>query len=339
MRRRLRWVAAWTAATLLLWLAFRAVAWTDVWRTLAGARAWWIAGALAANFCILLLWSRQWRLFCPRPVSPSRMFEVTTVMATVANSVPFLAGQAAGVHLLATRGGTGHAPALSVLALDQLAEGLAKVSVLALLALLVPLPAELKASATVVAVGVGALAVALAVAARWGGTAIKVAGTEGTPARERFEDRRRDRRGRADAVGRERPIRDFGRRFALGLQALRRPGTFAGGFGLALAMKGAEGGAIVAVQAALGVQLPLWATVLVLASVGLATMVAVAPANLGVYEASAFAAYRLAGVDPETAAALALLQHAAYLLPLAGTGWLVVGFAGVARARETAASA
>jgi uncharacterized membrane protein YbhN (UPF0104 family) len=107
-----------------------------------------------------------------------------------------------------------------------------------------------------------------------------------------------------------------------------------GGLALALAMKAAELGGIWAVQRGFGVDLGLGGSLLVLASVSLATMVSVAPANLGVYEASAFAAYRLAGVDPEMATALALAQHAVYLLPATGTGWLLLTLTGPARTAE-----
>lgn len=71
---------------------------------------------------------------------------------------------------------------------------------------------------------------------------------------------------------------------------------------------------------ALGVGIPVRSGVLVLAAVHLATMAPVVPANLGVYEAAAFAACRLTGIGAETALGL-VVQHAAYLLPLAGVGW------------------
>lgn len=321
--RLLRWVAGCAAATFLLWLAFRSVEWGAVGDAVRAAGKVSLVLAVALNLSILLLWTVQWKLFAgpvgrrggdgPRSAAPSlgRVFEVVTVMSTVSNSVPFMAGQATGVHLLATRGDTGHVGALSVLALDQLAEGLAKVALLALLAFLAPLPPGLKEAALTVTAGVSVLAAGL-VLVTW------------LRARDRLVVRPTGARGGSPSDR----IRRFVLRFADGLHALRSPRTLVAGIGLALAMKVAEGGAIVAVQHALGVEVPFWATVLVLASVGLATMVAVAPGNLGVYEASAFAAYRLAGLDVETSAALALLQHALFLLPAAGTGWLVLAAGG-----------
>ena len=61
-----------------------------------------------------------------------------------------------------------------------------------------------------------------------------------------------------------------------------------------------------------------------LTAVSLSTMVSAAPANLGVYEGSAFLAYRALGVTPETALALGVVQHVLYLIPMAGAGWLAV---------------
>jgi uncharacterized membrane protein YbhN (UPF0104 family) len=58
--------------------------------------------------------------------------------------------------------------------------------------------------------------------------------------------------------------------------------------------------------------------------VSLATMVPLAPANLGLYEAAVFAAYRFLGLDSEPALGLALCQHACFLLAMIGPGYLGV---------------
>jgi uncharacterized protein (TIRG00374 family) len=112
----------------------------------------------------------------------------------------------------------------------------------------------------------------------------------------------------------------------MGLERARRPAVLPAGFALALLMKVAEATGIVAVQTSLSVELPVAATLVVLASVSLATMIPLAPANLGVYEGSAFLAYRWAGVDGESALALAVLQHLALLAAMGGSGWAAVTF-------------
>ena len=55
----------------------------------------------------------------------------------------------------------------------------------------------------------------------------------------------------------------------------------------------------------------------------LSTVVSVTPANLGVFEGAAFLVYRTLGISSDTAVALAIVQHAAYLIPLAGIGWVI----------------
>ena len=69
-------------------------------------------------------------------------------------------------------------------------------------------------------------------------------------------------------------------------------------------MKLAELVAIVAVQAAYGVNFGFGASLLVLATAILATMLPLSPGNLGTYEGSMFLVYRYLGVAPELAVAL-----------------------------------
>src|SRR5690606_21821903 len=67
------------------------------------------------------------------------------------------------------------------------------------------------------------------------------------------------------------------REWAAGLDGARRPSVLAAGCAVGLLMKCAEMGGILAVQAALGVELPLWSALAVLGAVGLSTMISVAP--------------------------------------------------------------
>ncbi len=302
MSRRARWLAAWGVATLLLALCFRAVGWASVVPVLARVRPAWVAAAVALNAAILLVRTRQWALLVPpgRTVPFLRMLRITAVSSMVANSVPFLAGQAAGLHLLATRGRVGHAAATSVTALEQVAEGVAKVAVLLLLAALGPLPGGLRGALLGLSAGVALLAAAVALLAG-GGSAPAWLG-----------------RGRLEPVGR------FVAEVRAALAATRRPRLLGAAVTLALGMKAFELLAILAASAAVGAGVGPRGALLALAAVSLATMVSVAPANLGVYEGSAFLAYRWLGVDPRTALGLAVVQHLAYLLPMAGGGWLAV---------------
>lgn len=272
-------LAALVVVTVVVVLLLRGVDWARTADALRQARPSWLAVAVLANGAILLWWAAFWRALRPRSgpaVSYGRMLEITAASSSLMNTLPFGGGHASSVVLLIRRAGMTRRGALSVLALDQLGEGIVKVGVFLLLAALVPLPAWMRASVVTVSIGVGAWLVALLVASRW---------------------------------ARELDLLTSWRRAAAAL-------------GYVAMMKLAQGLAIVAVQHAYGVDLPTSAAVLVLATTILATMVSVAPGNLGTYEGAVFLAYRYLGLAPEQALSLAIVQHVCFMLPAAGVGYL-----------------
>jgi len=307
-RPAVRWAAAWALATALLVLCFRQVDWSGALSAITGANPGWLIASVAGNLGILALSALQWVLFLPRKlrIAYTRVLRITAVAAMTANSIPYLVGQATGLHLLATRGGAGHAASLSVTTLDQLSEGLSKVVLLWGLALLVPVPDAVAAARWVLTPAVALL------------LALTLAGAFRPDLVRGLMPRTRAAGPVLGAVGR------FVGGWSEGLEGVRRPGILALGLLLALLMKGAEAVGMIAVQLAVGVEVPLAATLVVLASVSLATMLPVAPGNLGVYEGSAFLAYRWAGVEPEAALALAVLQHLTFLAAMGGAGWTSV---------------
>jgi uncharacterized membrane protein YbhN (UPF0104 family) len=285
--RRLALVLAWLVATTLLVLCARTVDWSAAAETVAAARLPWIVAAIAANAMILPWWAAFWRALRPdgeARVSFSRMLEVVSTASALMNTVPFGGGHASSILLLIRRGGTTQRGALSVMALDQLGEGLAKVCLFLLVGLLVPLPPWMRAGVATASLVVGTWFVVLLVASRW----------------------------------------------AKELRILHRPRALRA-MGFVLCMKVVEGCAIAAVQHAFGVDVTLSGTILVLASVILGSMIPVSPGNLGTYEASAFLAYRYLGVSPELAMSLALVQHACFMLPSIGAGYLYLSTQTVAR--------
>lgn len=286
-RRRVALTAGWLGATVLLVVCARSVAWPRAAELVATVKPVWIVAAVLCNTTILGLWSVFWRALRPdgeTAVSFARMFEVASGASALMNTVPFGGGHASSVVLLARRGNTTHRGALSVMALDQLGEGLAKVAVFLLVGALVPLPSWMRGGITTASTIVGAWLIVLLVASRW----------------------------------------------TAELRLVHRPKA-AGAMALVLGMKAAEACAIAAVQYALGVNVGLGGTILVLAAVILGSMIPVSPGNLGTYEASVFVAYRYLGVSPELAMSLAIVQHVAFLLPAVGIGYLYVSAHTVAR--------
>lgn len=280
-RHRAALVLAWVVATVLLFICARSIDWMRALEVAVTARPGWLALSVIANAAILVAWALFWRTLVPRSegqASYTRMFEVVSVASALMNTVPFGGGHASSVVLLARRAGTSNKGALSVLALDQLGEGIAKVLAFLLVALIVPLPSWMRASITTVSLAVGAWFIALMIASRW----------------------------------------------ATGLEVLKDLRRSALAIGCVLAMKAAEIAGIVAVQHAFGINMSFGGTLLVFAALVLATMLPVAPANLGTYEASAFVAYRYLGLSPEHALGLAVVQHICFLIPTAGLGYALL---------------
>ena len=298
----------------LLVVAVRRFDFPQVVATLATARPMWVALAAAFYLSILPLWALEWCVLAPRDGRPLflRMLGVVSMTSSILNTTPMLVGEAAAVVFLVTRAGLARAAALSVLAMDQLVLGIAKVGVLVLATWLLVLPLWMERGLRALSLVVALLLVAL-LAIAWGERTVS-----------RVAARLPDRAGRAlHAV-------------AAALAPLRSPWRGGSALALALLKKIAEMLAIVCIQRAFGVALPFSSAVLVLAALNLATLLPVVPGNVGVYEAVTVLAYGYLGVDAERALGMALVQHACFFTALAlpGYGWLARGV----RARSAAAS-
>ncbi|MDB4877424.1 MAG: Lysylphosphatidylglycerol synthetase/glycosyltransferase AglD [Gemmatimonadetes bacterium] len=272
-------LAVFAAVTVAIIVAARRLDWPRAIQLLATARPAWLLVAVLSNTIILICWALFWRALRPRgegPVSYGRMFEIVSASSSLMNTVPFGGGHASSVVLLATHGNITQRGAVSVFALDQLGEGVTKVSLFLLVGFLVPLPTWMRAGTISAALAVGILFIVLMVASRWAS---------------------------------ELAILKSWRRSATALVSV-------------VGMKLFQALAIAAVQHAFGVDLSAGATMLVFAAVILGTMVPLAPGNLGTYEASAFLAYRYLGIAPEQALSLAIMQHACFMLPSVGIGYV-----------------
>lgn len=303
-RRSWLLLAFWVALTIALIVALPSLPWQRALSELRHAGLPWVALAVVLNFAILPLWALEWSLLVPVVrVAFARMFEIVSVTASVLNSVPFLAGEASAVALLIGRGGLGRGAALSVLAMDQLLVAFAKLATLALAAWLAPIPDWLRNGLATLVVTFGGMLIALLpLAHRW------------QQLRDRLDaDPTRVRRTIARLV-------EWGEH----LDVLRAPGRISRAAVLALAKKAAELAAIVAIQAAFGMYPSVPTAALVLAGLALSTLLPIAPANLGVYEATVFAVYRYVGVPAETALGIAIVQHLCFLLPSLATGYLTL---------------
>ena len=305
------------AMLLLVALLVSAASRLDLHRALLAmgdVRAGWVLAAIASYCLILPLWALQWHALSP-PVprrTVARMLGVVALTSSILNTTPLLVGEAAGVMLLVTRIGLERGAAISVLAMDQLLVGIAKVCVLGAAAMLLPLPPLMRHGLQSLLVVIALLVVSLGAVA-WRPSLVRPL-TRRLPARLAAP-----LHAMADALS---PLRDV----RLGGLALL----------LALLKKLAELIAIVAMQRAFGVVLPLSSELLVLGALNLATLFPLLPGNVGIFEGAIVIAYRAVGVPAEQALAIAVLQHACYFVALALPGYRWVG--DVVPARRTATS-
>jgi uncharacterized membrane protein YbhN (UPF0104 family) len=170
MKRRIAWFFAWLVATTLLVVCARTIDWTRASDVAATAHTGWLGLAVLLNATILMCWAAFWRALVPEGESRAgyrRMFEIVATASSLMNTVPFGGGHASSIVLLVRRGGTTQRGALSVLALDQLGEGVVKVTLFLLVALLVPLPTWMRAGVTMASLVVAAWFVTLMIASHW----------------------------------------------------------------------------------------------------------------------------------------------------------------------------
>jgi uncharacterized membrane protein YbhN (UPF0104 family) len=116
------------------------------------------------------------------------------------------------------------------------------------------------------------------------------------------------------------------------LRSVRRGG---GALLLALVKKAVEVCAMLCMQRAFGLDLPVGAAILALGMLNLSTLLPLVPGNIGVYEGAIVLAYSRYGVTVEQAVSLAAVQHLCYLLALAAPGVLWAGAARWSRATDS----
>jgi uncharacterized protein (TIRG00374 family) len=291
--------------SLLLFFCFRKFDFHLFWVEIEQIRWSFFIPAFLSTLCILLALSLQWKLFLPhdRSVSLGRMFQVVSVFAMLVNTVPFWGGHAFAIYLLGHREKVGKTAALSVITLEQIAEGFGKIMIFGVVALACPFPLWMRDGMETVLFLVFAAYLTLFFLAY------------------RFRNLK-EKRENSKSFGWIKIFSVF-ETWAYHLHVMRSFKKMAGGIALAMAMKGFEALGIFLVQKSFGVELPLYSSFLVLAALGLATMLPLAPGRLGVFEATAYVIYQYLGVDPTRALTLGIFIHLVHTLPFILTGYII----------------
>ncbi|MDB4915721.1 MAG: flippase-like protein [Gemmatimonadetes bacterium] len=275
----------------------------------------WLLAALLCYGAVLPLWALQWHIIAPAGErnSFSRMLGVIAMTSTLYHTSIALVAEASSVVLLALRIGISRSAALSVLAMDQLLVGIAKLALLFMAALMVALPLWMSNGVVALVLAVSAL-LTICLAGAWQ--------YEWLLAR----------------LDRILPHRISAALHAMGvaLAPLRSPYRGGSALGIALVKKLVEIAAIVCVQRSFGVAVPIAEAVLVLAAINIFTMIPVVPANLGVYEGAIVLTYRHFGMAPELALGMAIMQHACFFVALGLPGFAWFASTGISRRTATA---
>ena len=306
LKKKIIFAVIWSLAAYFFYEFFKTADFGRTWKEIETAHSGWLVVAVLFNLSILLVWTSLWNVLVPKNISVSfsKLFQANSFMSTSCNTLPFPGGHAVGLVLLARLTKLKHSVALSVLALDQMMEGIVKVVVLTLAASFSPLPEQMRQGISIFIVLIVIFSALMFYAAHK--TPKAVSQDEEISPSLLFK------------------VKKFVSQWAGHLEMLKDYRVFSAGLFLALIMMALQALGIWAAQKSLGLELPFWTTVLVMAALNLATILPLTPGNFGVYEATAFLIYKFSGLSPELALSLAFLQHICFLIPMAGTGWVVL---------------
>jgi len=301
MSRWLIWLALAGGAVAAAYL----IPWKQTWSALTHADKRWVALAVLIYLASQPMSATLWWLFVPKRfrLGWPRAFEITALTATTRAALPLLAGDASSLGLLTVRGGLEPSAGLLVILLDQLFIGIGKVAVLCATFAFAPLPPFLLAGGrSLIAVVAAGLILMLVVA---------------------LYERSFERFAALFPEPLARPVRWIGN-VAGHMELLRSPSRTAAASAIAIAKKGAEVGAVIAVQHAVGIELPIWSAFLLVTALDLATIIPGPPSAIGIFEAAVIFIYRFLGVPPAEALVAGVLQHAVYLCADFGCGYAVL---------------
>ncbi len=299
---------AWRLAGLVVIAGFALVAASEVdlrrlGASLASANPWLLLLAALANVLNLVLHAFRWAAVVRPKGVRVRAVDVFAAMSAgfaVGIAVPARAGDLVRSHLLARRAGLRRSFVIASAGVDYLVGTASLVPLVALLALVTPLPGWARHALLVLSVASGAGAVALFVF-------------------------RPPREGAADSEG----LAGLVQRLRAGLSAAHEPWALARSFGWAVAGWGAELAVAWLTLAAVGIPPSLALASLATLATAAANAIAVSPGNAGPFELAAMLPLAGLGIAREPALAFALLFHLAHLVPVAAIGgWVLVREAG-----------
>jgi hypothetical protein len=303
--RILRWAGLHALVGILVW-AFYDIRWASLGHALAQARPEWLALAAAVNFGVLAFQAARW-LALVRPLAPAatlgQAFKAMIVGFSVSTVVPARGGELARMEWLGRATGLSRVSVVGSILLDQLVNAAGLLIGVALLPFLIDVPLWIRPT--------GYLALALFVVGTMVVLALRPVSTVPLPERET--------RSRLPLRG----VTNFLARVRNGFLASRDPRALAMSFGASFVAWGLEINVTACSLRAVGLHLPLTASILVLVAVNLALAIPFAPpGNVGTLELGAILALFEFGVPKEQALAFAVCYHLLQVVPIG-----ILGFA------------
>ncbi len=287
---------------VLIFFLFRAIDFHQFWTSLKQMDLAYFLIGCSFPILILILTAFQWNLFVPenRKLRFQNMFSVVSVFAMLVNTVPFWGGHLFGIYLLGEKEKLGKSVALSIITLEQMADGFGKIVMFGMIALFYPLPDWIQIP---VRGGIGLIFLAYVIL-----FALAYRYRNSSHALEVIEHSHWKRLGH------------FFSKWAHHLQDLRDLKKMFLAIAIAFAMKSLEVGTILMVQKSFHLQLPWISALLVHLALGVAMSLPVSPGRFGIFEGAVFLTYQHLGIDTSGASAIGLAMHLAHTLPFVLVG-------------------
>ena len=300
-RRALRW-ALWIGVAVALVAFVRAIDWRETWGAVRRASPWLMAAAAVVNLGSLGLKGVRWWVFLrPIGVSLSLSLRATFSGAALNNLLVANSGDAARVLLVSNASGVGSALVLATLALERLFDLVGYVILLALAAVLLPLPDSLASLKTVAFATLVVIAIGLALLLR----AASGAGVQ------------QSAEGPVTTGGR---VRAYLRNTVLAIRAASTGPRFGAALALSIAAWVLQFATYHLTAMAVGFPATFTHTIAGLLAVNVAFAVRTTPGGVGVFQVIYAMTMSQMGLDRDQATAVALLIQVQQVLPVTAVG-------------------
>jgi uncharacterized protein (TIRG00374 family) len=288
-------------AVVILYLLFHDLDFPDLWHRVRSLAWWLLPLATVCQFVMMTAKAERWRLLVQAEADPPlrRMFTLYVVGYLLNITLPALTGQVGRVYLLARRERVSHSFATATVTVETLADMIAILLLVIAVSPFIRYPTWLLRSFIAVAVGAVVIGALLFLAAHRNRALLAV----GRWFARLFPQRMYS------------PFRRLYYQFRSGLSALRSTEHVFLVMLLSCGAWIAQSAGVFVVLRAFDLQIPLHGAVLVMVVNTLMVAFPLTPGNAGTFEFATMSVLSLYGVQPEAAAAFAVVLHLTDIVP------------------------